>query len=144
VNGLHLSVTLAMAYPRRPLQRKSAVGYHATMRWILPVVQDGAEWKAPTSSPAGRTPRPPRYHGVLAPHALRGCEGECRLPPRAPGLKERVEAPAHPKRGIRPRAQEGASLALAFVSLRSRASMRTLPPDLTLFELAVDPRIGRH
>ena len=31
-------MTLAMACPRRPLQRESAVGYHVTMRWILSVV----------------------------------------------------------------------------------------------------------
>ena len=36
--GLPLSVILAMVCPRRPLQRKSAVGYYGAMRWILPVV----------------------------------------------------------------------------------------------------------
>ena len=52
--GSPLSVTLAMACPRRPLQRKSAVGYHAAMRWILPVVLLAAcagASKLPTADP---------------------------------------------------------------------------------------------
>ena len=68
--------------------------------------------KAPTNSPAGRTPRPPRYHGVLAPQALRGCEGECRLPPegsrlegasrstRSPLLTPSVAFVRAPRRGL--------------------------------------------
>jgi hypothetical protein len=43
-----------MACPRRPLPRKSAVGYHAAMRWILPVVLLAANALAsalPTADP---------------------------------------------------------------------------------------------
>jgi hypothetical protein len=54
VMGLPLSVTLAMACPRRPLPRKSAVGYHAAMRWILTTVLLAASALAsalPTADP---------------------------------------------------------------------------------------------
>ncbi|MGH8532791.1 MAG: TlpA family protein disulfide reductase, partial [Gammaproteobacteria bacterium] len=38
MNGIALEHDIGHGLSRGPLQRKSAVGYHAAMRWILPVV----------------------------------------------------------------------------------------------------------